>query len=125
MTLLLLRISSSLRSAQLVLLIAIPTAFLLLPLSPPFRLACGVLALLSFFPVLRSLHLLLALDSWTTLLAWSRTLDILLPGTSLLRRSLPCPLLIVLPHYGVTRLVTVTLLLKFLLLLHLSGIAIP
>jgi hypothetical protein len=34
-------------------------------------------------------------------------------------------LLIVLPHYGVTRLVTVTLLVKLLLLLHLSGIAIP
>jgi len=34
-------------------------------------------------------------------------------------------LLIVLLHYGVTRLVTVTLLLNFLLPLHLSGIAIP
>jgi hypothetical protein len=56
---------------------------------------------------------------------WRRTLDILLPGTPLFRRSLPCPLLIVLPHYGVTRLVTITLLLKLLLLLHLSWIAIP
>jgi hypothetical protein len=59
------------------------------------------------------------------LLAWSRTLDILLPRTSLLRRSLPCRLLIVLPHYRVTRLVTVMLLLNLPLLLHLSGIAIP
>jgi len=34
--------------------------------------------------------------------------------------------LLILPlHYGVTRLVTVTLLLNFMLLLHLSGIAIP
>lgn len=33
-------------------------------------------------------------------------------------------LLILLPHYGVTRLVTVTLLLELTLLLYLSGIAI-
>ena len=39
-------------------------------------------------------------------------------------RSLHCLLLIVLPHYGVTRLVTVTLAVKHLLLLH-SGIPIP
>jgi hypothetical protein len=62
-------------------------------------------------------------------------LRILLPGTSLLRRSLLsplrrrwrsyyCMLLIMLPHYRVTRLVTVTLAVKRLLLLH-SGIPIP
>ena len=48
--------------------------------------------------------------------------------TSILLR-IPIPLLIalliLLLHYGVTRLVTVTLLLNFMLLLHLSGIAIP
>jgi hypothetical protein len=42
---------------------------------------------------------------------------------------LHCPLLIalliVLPYDGVTRLVTVTLLSKLMLLLHLSGIPIP
>src|SRR5438094_7407633 len=59
-----------------------------------------------------------------------RPLDIVLPGTSLLRRrslrsplrrcgrSLHCLLLIVLPHYGVPRLVTVVLAVKRLLLLH-------
>ena len=63
------------------------------------------------------------------------TLDILLPGTSLLRRCLLSPLgrsgrslhsllLIVLPHYGVTRLVTVILAVQRLLLLD-SGIPIP
>ena len=62
------------------------------------------------------------------------TLGILLPGTSLLRRSLLSPLRrrgrflncllpIVLLHYGVTRLVTVILAVKRLLLLH-SGIPI-
>ncbi|MHB9101498.1 MAG: hypothetical protein ACYC2E_08305 [Sulfuricella sp.] len=68
--------------------------------------------------------MLLALGGWTTLLVWHRTLDILLPVTSLLRRSLSCLFLVVLPHYGVTRLVTVIPLVKLLLLLHLSGIAI-
>jgi len=59
----------------------------------------------------------------------------LLPGTSLPRRfllsplggrgrSLHCLLLIVLPHYGVARLVAVPLADKRLLLLHRSGIAI-
>ena len=81
---------------------------------------------------------LYAWDGWTTLLERRgrvETLDILLPGTSLLRRSLLTPLsrrrrslhwllLIVLPHYGVTRLVTVILAVKRLLLLH-SGIPIP
>ena len=62
-------------------------------------------------------------------------MDILLPGTSLLARSrlfplrrrgrsLHCPLLIVLPYYGVTRLITVILAVKRLLLLD-SGIPIP
>ena len=56
--------------AQLVLLIAIPASFLLLPLTPPFLLACGVLVLLPVFPVLRSLHLLLALGGpWLLLLS--------------------------------------------------------
>ena len=35
------------------------------------------------------------------------------------------PLLIVFPHYGVTRLVAVALLLYLMLLLHLLGITIP
>ena len=59
----------------------------------------------------------------------------LLPGTSLLRRSLlsplrrrgrslHCVLLIVLPRYGAARLVTVILVVKRPLLLH-SGIPIP
>ena len=63
------------------------------------------------------------------------TLHILRPGTPLLRRSLRSPLrrrgrslhclrLIVLPHYGVARLVTIVLAVKRLLLLH-SGIPIP
>ena len=39
-------------------------------------------------------------------------------------RSLHCVLLIMLPHYGVARLVTVMLAVKRLLLLH-SGIPIP
>ena len=63
------------------------------------------------------------------------TLGILLPRTSLLRRclcfrlrrrgrSLHALLLIVLPHYGVTRLVTVMLAVKRRLLLR-SGIPVP
>jgi len=70
---------------------------------------------------------------------WRKTLVILLPVTSIFgrspsfllrtsllnRRSWHCPLLIVLPHYGVTRLVTVIPLLKLLLLLQLVRIAIP
>ena len=72
------------------------------------------------------------------LLAWCRTLEIPLPGTSLFRRALFFPLrlflpgrrswhgllLIALPHYRVTRLVTVFLLMQLLLLLHLPGIPI-
>ena len=47
-------------------------------------------------------------------------MDIPLLGTSLLRRrrSLPCVLPIVLLHYGVSRLVTVMLAVKRLLLRH-------
>lgn len=63
------------------------------------------------------------------------TLAILLPGTSLLRRSLlsplrrrwrslHCLLLIMFPHYRVTRLVAVIVAVKRLLLLHM-GIPIP
>lgn len=44
--------------AWLGLLIATPTALLLRFLALPFRLTRGVLALLSFFPALRSWHLL-------------------------------------------------------------------
>jgi hypothetical protein len=70
---------------------------------------------------------------WNILLAWRRTLDILLPGTSLFRRSLFALLsrrflhrllLIVLSHDGVTRLVTVIPVMQLLLLLHLPGIPI-
>ena len=60
---------------------------------------------------------------------WAGALEFLLPATPLLRRSLlfalrrrgrslHCLLLIVLPHYGVARLVTVILAAKHLLLLH-------
>ena len=84
------------------------------------------------------LRRLCAWGGWRALLdrRWRvGTLDILLPGTSLLRRLLlsplgrrgrswHCLLLIVLPHYGVTRLVMVILAAKRLLLLH-SGIPIP
>ena len=62
------------------------------------------------------------------------TLDVLGPLASLLRRCLLCPrdscgclrrsFLIVLPHYGVTRLVTVLLALPRLLLLHRPGIPV-
>lgn len=84
------------------------------------------------------LRRLRARGAWALLLPWRRTLDILLPGTSLFRRALSIlpsrcglhgtfliALLVLLPHYGVTRLVTVTLLLQLMLLLHLSGIAVP
>lgn len=60
MAFMLLRYASSLRSAHLVLLIAIPASLTFLLLFP-FGLACGILALLSFFLTLRSWHLLLAL----------------------------------------------------------------
>ena len=83
------------------------------------------------------LRRLWAWGGWTALLDRRRirTLGILLCGTSHLRcswlftlsrrgRSLPCLLLIVLLHYGLTRLVTVVLALK-LLLLHHWGIAVP
>ena len=83
-------------------------------------------------PLLR----LCAWDGWTVLLERrrGRALHILMPETSLLRcprlfalrrceRFLSGLVLIVLPHYGVTRLITVILALK-LLLPHL-GIPIP
>ena len=56
------------------------------------------------------------------LLALASTTILLLTPTAIL---LLITLLILPLHYGVTRLVTVTLLLNFMLLLHLSGIAIP
>jgi hypothetical protein len=62
---------------------------------------------------------------WNILLEWCGMRDNRLSVTSLCRRSPHSPLLIVLPHYRVTRLIPVTLLLKLLLLLHLPGIAIP
>lgn len=112
-------------AVRLGLLIATPTVLLLLPL--PFRLARGVLALLSFFPALRSRHLLVTA---TRVQGWLWRLPAILnfraPLSFLLRRhSLHCPLLIVFPHRGITRLVTVIPLLQLLLLLHLAGIAIP
>jgi hypothetical protein len=84
------------------------------------------------------LRRLCALGGWSALLQrrWRiGTLAILLPGTSLLRRSLRsllrsrgrslhCLLLEVLLHYGVTRLVTIILAVKRLLLLR-PGIPIP
>ena len=84
------------------------------------------------------LRRLCARNGWTALLERLLrvgTLDIALPGASLLRRSLlsalrrrgrslHCLLLIVLPHYGVARLVTVVLAAKHLLLLR-SGIPVP
>ena len=164
--------ASSLRPARLVLLIAIPTPLALLLLSPS-GLTCVAPILPSFFPALRSGHLLLALvwpwllrlptilnlrasllwsgwcrplhvfrpslrwlrvwDSWSNLLGRPGTLDVRLSGTSLSTRSLSfllsrcswhCPLLVVLPHYGVTRPVAVFLSVKLLLLLDLSGIAV-
>ena len=81
---------------------------------------------------------------WIILLARHRTLDILRRSTSLFRcslffllrvyqlgfsllcrRSLHRLFLIVLPHHGVARLVTVILLLKLMLLFYLSRISIP
>ena len=74
-----------------------------------------------------------AWDGWNNLLDRQRvrTLDFLLPGTSILRCSwpfplrrrghmLPCLLLMLLLHYGFTRLVTVMLALKLLLLLQVG-----
>jgi hypothetical protein len=114
-----------------VLLIAIPILLLLLI---PFLLAAGVPALLIFFTALRAWRLLPALVYFRP---W-RLPTILLPGTSLFRRALSIlpsrgllhgplliALLILLPHDGVARLVTVALLLQLMLLLHLSGIPIP
>lgn len=85
------------------------------------------------------LRWLSARGGWGTLLAWRSTLDIRLPDTSFCRRclssllghpllswrALHCPSLELFPHYGVTRLVTIILLLKHMLLLDLLGILIP
>lgn len=106
------------------LLIAATTPFLLLLLFA-FLLARGVLALLFFFPPLRSWRLLLTLvQPWLwllpTILNFRANLHF-----PLNRSSLPRPFLIVLLHYRVTRLVTVIPLLELLLLLQLAGIAIP
>ena len=69
--------------------------------------------------------------AWLSL--WCRALHILLSRISFFRRSLSfllswcswrCPLLIALFHYGITRLVTVILLVQILLPFHLLGISI-
>ena len=101
----------------------------------PLRRGLGRCRSLSVFA--SPLRRLCAGGGWRALLDWRWRVGtlVLLPGTSLLRRSLlsllrrhgrslHCLLLIVLPDYGVTRLVAVILGVKRLLLLD-PGIAIP
>lgn len=52
-------------------------------------------------------------------------ISILIPLLIPLLIAFLIPLLIVFPHYGIPRLVAVTLLLYLILLLHLLGITIP
>lgn len=79
-----------------------------------------IAATTSFPFLLLSAFLLMLLWSLPTILNFRANLHFPLSRNSLLR-----PFLIVLPHYRVTRPVTVIPLLELLLLLQLVGIAIP